>query len=288
MKVVLGGAFGNLGFEILKALINQGHEVVAADLNERPDNGLEGSYTFKHIDVTDKTTLEGLCDGADVVISTIGLTTSSPRFNNYDIDLNGNIALLDEAKRAGVKTFNYISVLTCQCKAASKIAMFRAKAMFENELRASGLNYVIYRPTGYFYDILKVFKPYVDKGEMMLVKGYHHVKANPVHCPDFAEFITQHMNDEKAIFNVGGTETYTYEQMTKMCFKAAGKRPAVKDTPLFAFNILANLPKMRKEGKHDVLLFSKYNLSHDLVGKDIVGDTSFSEYIKEYFKSEEN
>ena len=42
MKVVLAGAFGNLGIEILKSLVSSGHEVVAADLKERPVEGLEG------------------------------------------------------------------------------------------------------------------------------------------------------------------------------------------------------------------------------------------------------
>ena len=46
MKVVLAGAFGNLGGEILKALCTAGHEVVAADLRERPIEGTEGKYTF--------------------------------------------------------------------------------------------------------------------------------------------------------------------------------------------------------------------------------------------------
>ena len=54
-------------------------------------------------------------------------------------------------------------------------------------LKKSGIEYVIYRPTGYFYDIAKVFKPYVDKGEMQLLKGYHDVKANVVDCPDFVD-----------------------------------------------------------------------------------------------------
>ena len=42
MKVVLAGAFGNLGAEILKCLCAAGHEVIAADLKERPIAGLEG------------------------------------------------------------------------------------------------------------------------------------------------------------------------------------------------------------------------------------------------------
>ena len=70
MKIVLAGAFGNLGFEILKVLTANGCEVVAADLKERPDNGLEGKYTFRAIDATNPETLKGLCDGAEVVITT--------------------------------------------------------------------------------------------------------------------------------------------------------------------------------------------------------------------------
>ena len=71
MKVVLAGAFGNLGGEILKALCTAGHEVVAADLKERPIEGTEGKYTFVSIDATNPETLEGLCDGADVCITTM-------------------------------------------------------------------------------------------------------------------------------------------------------------------------------------------------------------------------
>ena len=68
MKVVLAGAFGNLGAEILKALCANGHEVVAADLRETAVEGCEGKYTFKAIDATNPETMKGLCDGADVVM----------------------------------------------------------------------------------------------------------------------------------------------------------------------------------------------------------------------------
>ena len=189
MKILLAGAFGNLGIEILKVLCEAGHEVIAADLKEKENNGLEGKYTFRAIDATKKETMKGICDGAEVVITTMGLTTSSTKFTAYDIDYQGNMNLLEEAKAAGVKKFNYISVIACKEPGAEKVPMLHAKAMFEDELVKSGLEYVIYRPTGYFYDIAKVFKPYIDKGEMQLLKGYHGVKANVVDCPDFAAFI---------------------------------------------------------------------------------------------------
>ena len=283
MKVLLAGAFGNLGFEILKQLVEKKYEVIAADLKEKENNGLEGKYTFKAIDATNPETLEGICDGVDTVITTMGLTTSSTRFTAYDIDYQGNLNLYNEAKKANVHKFNYISVISCDEPGAEKVPMLHAKYMLEQEIKKGDMSYVIYRPTGYFYDIAKVFKPYVDKGEMQLLKGYHNVKANVVDCPDFAKFIVEHMDDENVTYNVGGKETYTYEEMAKMCFKAANKPVIIKDSPVWMFSILANLPKIKKEGKHDIIMFSKWTLSHDLVGDTKVGEASFAEYIKDYF-----
>ena len=113
------------------------------------------------------------------------------------------------------------------------------------------------------------------------------VKANVVDCPDFAAFIVEHMNDTNVTYNVGGKETYTYEEMAAMCFDAAGKPLKIKWAPIWLFGIRANLPKIKKAGKHDIILFSKWTLSHDLVGDTITGDKSFGEYIKNYFGKEE-
>ncbi len=148
------------------------------------------------------------------------------------------------------------------------------------------MDWVIYRPTGYFYDIAKVFAPYVEKGEMQLLKGYGGVKANVVDCEDFAAFIVQHMNDSGVTYNIGGKEIYTYEKMAEMCFQAAGKPCKIKWAPIWLFGILANLPKIKKAGKHDIILFSKWTLSHDLVGDIMIGDKSFAEYLKNYFGKE--
>ena len=288
MKVVLAGAFGNLGAEILKCLCADGHEVIAADLRETAVEGCEGKYTFKAIDATNPETMKGLCDGADVVITTVGLTGASTRFTSYDIDYQGNMNLYAEAKAAGVKKFNYISVISCDEKGAEEVPMLHAKYMVEQEITKEAMDWVIYRPTGYFYDIAKVFKPYIDKGEMQLLKGKGGVKANVVDCPDFARFIVDHMNDTNVTYNVGGKETYTYEEMAKMCFDAAKKPLKIKWAPAWLFGVLACLPKIKKEGKRDIILFSKWTLSHDLVGDTMVGDKSFAEYIKSYFGKEEN
>lgn len=283
MKIVLAGAFGNLGAEILRVLCGTGHEIVAADLKERPVEGTEGKYRFVSIDATNPETLKGLCDGADVVITTMGLTSASTKFTAYDIDYQGNLNLLNEAKKANVKKFTYISVISCDKPGAEKVPMLHAKYMFENELKKSGIDYVIHRPTGYFYDIAKVFRPYVEKGEMQLLKKYGDVKANVVDCPEFAEFIVAHMEDSQKTYSVGGKETWTYLEMAKMCMAAGDKPCIIKWSSYRMFGILANMPFIKKAGKHDIILFSQWTLSHDLVGDTIVGEHSFKAYINDYF-----
>ncbi|MCD7847293.1 MAG: SDR family oxidoreductase [Oscillospiraceae bacterium] len=284
MKVVLAGAYGKLGSEILKSLVARDIETVAADMVERDIEGLDKSkYTFKKLDVTNKEALKGLCDGADTVITTVGLTATSATLTNYDIDYNGNLNLLEEAKRAGVTKFVYISVI--KADKAPDVPMLHAKYLFEEKLKESGISYVIHRPTGYFYDIVKVFKPMIEEGKVTLL-GKEAVHANVVHTPDFAEFIVDHIGDNNVTYDVGGKETWSYEEIARMCFAAAGKEPVIKRAPAWLFDVLGNLPKNKKNGKKAILKFSKWTLTEEMVGDTHVGESSFKEYIEQSFKKE--
>ena len=278
-KVVLAGAYGNLGADIFKALLAAGYEVVAADMIQR-DIGVSGNYTFKQIDVTKPETLKGLCDGADAIISTVGLTKTSATVTNYQIDLKGKVNLLNDAKSAGVKKFSYISVI--KADKAPKVPMLHAKYLFEQELKKSGLTWVITRPTGYFYDIVKVFKPMVEKGSVTLL-GKKPVHANVISTEDFADFLVKHLWDENQTYDIGGKETYSYEEIANLCFAAAGKEPVIKRAPAFLFDVLAFVNKLKKNGKEAILRFSKWTLTEEMVGSTVHGDMSFAEYIKESF-----
>ena len=281
MKVVLAGAFGKLGSDTLKELIKQGHEVTALDLIIKDMPEIAGKYTAVKIDVTKPETLKGVCDGADALISTVGLTGTSATITNYDIDLNGNLNLLKEAKAAGVKHFSYVSVI--KADSDPKVPMLHAKALFEKELKNSGLTYVIHRPTGYFYDIAKVFMPMIEKGSVSLL-GKEDAHANVIDTTDLAEFIVLHMNDVNVTYDIGGKETYSYEEIAKMFFEAAGKEAVIKRAPVFLFDILAFINKLKKNGKEAIIRFSKWTLTNELVGKDVYGDKSFKEYIQNCYK----
>lgn len=277
MKVVLAGAFGRLGSDILRALVRDGHDVLAVDMVLRELDGIEGSYEKKQVDVTKPEQLAGLCEGADAVITTVGLTRTSAEVTNYDIDYRGNLNLLNEAKRAGVKKFAYVSVL--KADRAPKVPMLHAKYLLEEALKASGIDYVIFRPTGYFYDIAKVFKPMIEKGEVTLL-GKKPVSANVIDTTDLADFMLLHLNDKNVTYDIGGTETYTYEQIARMFFAAAGKEPVIRHAPPFLFDVLAFINKLKKNGKEAILRFSKWTLTESMVAEHKFGRLSFKEYIE--------
>lgn len=277
MKVVLAGAFGKLGSDILRALVRDGHDVLAVDMVLCELDGIEGSYEKKQADVTKPEQLKGLCDGADAVITTVGLTRTSAEVTNYDIDYQGNLNLLNEAKRAGVKKFAYVSVL--KADKAPKVPMLHAKYLLEEALKASGIDYVIFRPTGYFYDIAKVFKPMIEKGEVTLL-GKKPVSANVIDTTDLADFMLLHLGDRNKTYDIGGTETYTYEEIARMFFAAAGKEPVIKHAPPFLFDVLAFVNKRKKNGKEAILRFSKWTLTESMVADHKFGKLSFKEYIE--------
>lgn len=283
MKVVLAGAFGNLGSDILRALVARGDEVVALDMAEKDIPECKGKYEFHPIDVTKKETLEGTCKGADALITTVGLVRASQTLTNYDIDLNGNLNLLEEAKKAGVKKFVYVSVIRCDTDPS--VPMLEAKHQFEEKLKSSGIDYMIVRPTGYFYDIAKVFMPMIEKGKVTLL-GRKDYPCNVIDTTDLADFIVSHMDTKNKTYNVGGQETYTYKEIANMFFQAAGKKAKISRAPVFLFDLIIKKAEKANNGKAPIIRFSKWTLTHDLVGNDKWGKLSFKDYISKLYTKE--
>lgn len=282
MKIVLAGAYGNLGSDLFRSLLAAGHTVVAADVIER-DLGLTGNFVFRKLDVTQPAALKGLCDGADMVISTVGLTKASKTLTNEQIDFEGNRNLLREAQAAGVKKFIYISVF--KADTSPRVPLLHAKCEMEQALRESGMHYIIYRPTGYFYDIVKVFRPMIEKGSVTLL-GKEPVRANVIDTPDFADYIVQHLDGADGTVSIGGKETYSYEEIARMCFAAAGKPAVIKHAPPAVFDVLAFVNHCTGSGRENVIRFSKWTLSEQMVADLHAGEHSFAAYIRQQFAAQ--
>jgi nucleoside-diphosphate-sugar epimerase len=127
---LLAGAAGQLGQALVVALHNAGHQVTAIDANVAPLNSYSGLLTYmEQVDLQDPESLPRLCDGMDVVITTVGIGRPQ-RLTDYErVDYGGNLNLLRAARKTGVRRFVYTSIHKVESDAS--IPMLRAKSQME-------------------------------------------------------------------------------------------------------------------------------------------------------------
>src|SRR5262245_46341105 len=142
MNVLVAGATGHLGKEVVKELQRRGHRVRALVRRKNPEvmsTGLEAVVA----DLTKPQSLQGVCDGMDWVFSCAGASMDVNNFSDrasfYDVDYQGNNNLLQEAQRAGVKKFAYVSLAHADLLRHTEYAAAHEK--FVEALQSSGVDY---------------------------------------------------------------------------------------------------------------------------------------------------
>mgnify|MGYP005990886557 CR=1 FL=1 len=219
-KVALAGGTGYLGSYIAKELKKQGFLTTLLVRNSKKLTSL--AIPFDHVetvDVTEKDTLNGVFDDIDVVISTIGITKQQDGKTYLDVDYQANINLMEQALKAGVKKFIYVSALNGEKLTELKICA--AKEKFVNSLKLSGLEYCIIRPNGFFSD-LGEFHKMARNGRVYLFKNGEQ-KTNPIHGADLAEVCVDAIHSAEIEVKVGGPDLLTHNQIARLAFNAVGK-----------------------------------------------------------------
>jgi len=105
-KVLVGGATGYLGRYLKKELKRQGYWVRALARNSKKLEDLEEQIDeVFEAEITKPKTLNGICEGIDFVISSVGITRQKDGLTYMDVDYRGNKNLLDLAKENSVSKF---------------------------------------------------------------------------------------------------------------------------------------------------------------------------------------
>jgi len=238
MKTVLiAGATGYLGRYTIHAFKQAGYRVRVLARSEKklalPGAGLAPAVANcideVHIgDVTQPETLNGVADGIDVIFSSISLMGAKSNLTWHDVDYQGNVNLLNEALKADVKKFVFISVFNAE--KLMHVPIVKAHEDFAADLAASGLLYTVIRPTGYFSD-LGTFLDMAQSGRVYLL-GNGKLRINPIHGADLAQVSVDAVNMQATGINIGGPEVYTWNEIAEAAFTAAEKSSQVSHIPL--------------------------------------------------------
>lgn len=217
MKIIVAGATGYLGSHIVKALQQSDHTFQAIARNQTKLNKLGvGDDQIIKAEVTKPETLAGKLEGADLIISTVGITRQKDGLTYMDVDYQANLNLLNEARKAGVRKFVYVSAINGQRMRQLKI--IAAKEKFVDELKASGMEYLVVRPNGFFSD-MRDFLDMAKKGKVYLF-GDGEFKLNPIHGKDLAAFIVENLESPARDLEVGGPDVLTQSEIGELALKA--------------------------------------------------------------------
>jgi uncharacterized protein YbjT (DUF2867 family) len=235
--VLVAGATGYLGRYLTIALKEAGWRVrvLVRDASKLAEVGQALAPAVEaHVDevwegdVTQPATLRGSCNGAEVVISTVSLMSDRGPLTWHDVDYHGNRNLLNEVRRAGVRKMCYVSVFNAD--RMMDIPMVRAHEAFVTDLVASGLEYLVVRPTGYSSDMGAILEM-ARRGRVYL-PGSGRNAGNPIHGADLADFCVGTLDGESGSFDVGGPETLTLEEIANLAFEVLQKPVRVIRIPL--------------------------------------------------------
>ncbi len=241
MKVFMTGGTGFVGREILGQLLSAGHEVRAL-VRDGSQDKLSGHQNLEtHIgDVTDAASLGGALDGCDAVIHLVGIIREFPgrgiTFKNIHVTATENI--LEACDEQGVQ--RYLHMSSNGTRERGTTAYHRTKWQAEELVRASGLDWTIFRPSLIFgrgSEFVKMLTELIRRVPVVPVIGDGQYRMQPVSVEQVAVSFVKALAMPESIgktYHQGGSESYTYDAILDLTGKAMGRKQVTKvHQPLF-------------------------------------------------------
>jgi len=275
-KILLSGATGHLGRHVLKQLGPAGFLVRALVRTDRQTSELLGfAQEVAKGDLTVDSTLRGCCDGIDTIISTAGAsvhlnTRGSASFRN--IDFAGNRNLLEEARRAGVRKFVYVSVLNSPGLDAT--AYVRAKEDFATLVAQSGLEFQILRPTGFFSAFADLVG--MARKRALPIFGAGAARTNPIDDEEVAAACIEAIDAAETHREIGGPQVLTRKELTDLVFAALARPARYQRVPAGVVNVMGKAVRVFNPRVGDLIEFylavSKYDAVAPAYGTQRISD----------------
>ena len=230
-KIFVAGSTGYIGKNVVKYALDNGFDVVTAKRHSDNKPGqLNKKLKVIKISNNDNNWIADL-EKVDIIISCLSSRTGEPK-DAHLVDYKLNCLLLEKAKALKCSQFILLSAI---CVQKPRLAFQFEKLAFEEELKKSGLNFSIVRPTAYFKSLsgqienIKKGKPYVYFGDGQITQ------CNPISEKDLSLYILSCIKDKtkwRKILPIGGPkQSITPKDIGKILFEIFEVSPKYKSFP---------------------------------------------------------
>jgi uncharacterized protein YbjT (DUF2867 family) len=218
--VLVTGASGALGRELLPRLIKAGYDVRATSRRQPT----QPTISWVKSDLETGTGLTEAVSGADVILHT---ASSGPK-RAWQIDVEGTRRLLAEAKKAGVGHFLFVSIVGIE---QIPLEYYQCKVATETAVRQSGIPWTILRATQFHNFLDMLIRPFARFPVMWLPTSFQFQTIDVGEVAD--ELVSAVSRDPAQLLpNMGGPEVWRLDQMVQMWLKAQGLKRWVVPLPL--------------------------------------------------------
>ena len=257
MRILVTGGTGFIGRALIGHLIDYGQNVRTLI---RPSTSSPNLPKGVPIDVTvsslhDERGLRAAMVGVDGIYHLASGEWRGTQASLMDIDIKGTRAVVEAARDAGVKHIYYISHLGAD--RASAFPVFKAKAIAEEIIRRSGINYTILRSAVIFgqndgfttglSSIMSAF-PY-----FFLIPGNGKTLLQPLWVEDLTACITWILDDSEftnRTIEIGGPEYLQFSHILELIMEITGLKrrivgvrpPYIRALTVFLESFFPNLP----------------------------------------------
>ncbi|MBT8397283.1 MAG: SDR family oxidoreductase [Gemmatimonadetes bacterium] len=265
-RVLVAGATGYLGSFVAKEFKSRGYFVRALARAPKKLDPIRNSLDeIVQGEITRPETLEGVCEGMDIVFSSVGITKQKDGLTFKDVDYLGNLHLLEAAKRAGVKKFVYVSVFGGP--GLLHLDIVKAHEDFVATLKASGMDHTVVRPTGFFSDMEEYLRM-AKKGRVYLF-GSGRNRINAIHGADLAVTCANSAEGDVQEVDVGGPQVLTHREIAELSFEVLGKGPRISSVPLWMMKVAVSLAKIFNRHQGELLAFLTTAMTIDGVAPSV-------------------
>jgi len=244
--ILVTGANGFVGRNLVRRLQKDGTAVralvrSAAKAARLRDLGAE----LVDGDISNLSSLEAAMKGCAKVIHLVGIIQEAPGVTFKGVHVDGTRNLLEAAKKEGVRHFIYQSALGSRPNAKSQY--HRTKWEAEELVRASGLPFTILRPS-LIYGPGDLFTTRLSEmirlSPVLPVIGTGQSRVQPIFIDDANECIQKISTSDSYLnemYEIGGPEQLTYEEVTKAIAAALGIRRPTVHMPMFFMRTMAKV-----------------------------------------------
>lgn len=229
MKVLVTGGTGFVGTHLVNRLLHRGHAVTVLARDPRKTrNRYNRPVETTAGDVLDRPSVAAAAAGHEAIVHLVGVINEkgSQTFDRMHREATENVVAA--AKTAGVRRYLHMSAMGSSEDSPS--AYGRTKAAGEKAVRASGLDWTIFRPSIVFGQgdgFVSLLAPIVRGNPGFIpVIGPGTTRFQPVAIEDVARVFADALEKPETAgrsFEVGGPEIFTLNDIYREIAAAVGK-----------------------------------------------------------------